>query len=232
MQLSKYAQANDEVLTVIDRKMIFKIDDNFFIDDKGIKSFTDKNIEYIAPLKLNQEVHYAKKYIKRCTRSENGIISLAFKEDIYNFLKGKEYDEEECYVSNGSFLVACYLMGVPVKLFYDGRNEITEDLVITDDIKNNVCSFAEVCLQKPLKEYIIKPTKNRTFFGLEIYLDKLIKIDDIKKLPFYDFWYESSKGSAYAIIDNEEYTYLNDFESFSKLFIETGKHRFQKRDLK
>ena len=68
MQLSKYTQDNDKVLTVIDRKMIFKIDDNFFIDDKGIKSFTEKNIENIVPLKLNQEVHYAKKYIKRCTR--------------------------------------------------------------------------------------------------------------------------------------------------------------------
>mgnify|MGYP006392352549 FL=1 len=230
MQLSKYTQDNDKVLTVIDRKMIFKIDDNFFIDDEGIKSFKEKNIENIVPLKLNQEVHYAKKYIKRCTRSENGIISLDFKEDIYNFLKGKEYDEEECYVSNGSFLVACYLMSVPVKLFYDGRNEITEDLEITEDIKNNMCSFAEVCLQKPLKEYVIKPTKNRTYFGLEIHQGNLVKENDIKKLPFYDFWYESSKGSTYAIIDDEEYVYLSDFESFSKLFIKTGKHRFQKGD--
>jgi len=230
MQLSKFAQANDEVLTMIDRKMIFKINKDFFIDDKGIKSFTEKNIENIVPLKLNQEVHYAKKYIKRCTRSEDGIISLAFKEDIYNFLKGKEYDEEDCYVSNGSFLVACYLMGVSVKLLYDEVNKITEDLEITDDIKNSVCSFAEVCLQKPLKEYVIKPTKNRTYFGLEIYQGNLVKENDIKKLPFYDFWYESSKGSTYAIIDDEEYVYLSDFESFSKLFINTGKHRFQKRD--
>ena len=230
MQLSKYTQENDKVLTVIDRKMIFKIDDNFFIDDKGIKSFTEKNIENIVPLKLNQEVHYAKKYIRKCTRSENGIISLDFKEDIYNFLKGKEYDEEECYVSNGSFLVACYLMSVPVKLFYDEINEITKDLEITEDIKNNMCSFAEVCLQKPLKEYVIKPTKNRTYFGLEIHQGNLVKENDIKKLPFYDFWYESSKGSTYAIIDDEEYVYLSDFESFSKLFIKTGKHRFQKGD--
>ena len=172
MQLSKFLQEKNEVLTMIDRKMIFKIDDNFFIDDEGIKSFTEKNIENIVPLKLNQEVHYAKKYIKRCTRSENGIISLAFKEDIYNFLKGKEYDEEECYVSNGSFLVACYLMGVPVNH--------TED------------TFAEVFLEKPLKEYVIKPTKNKTFFGLEIYQGNLVKENDIKKLPFYDFWYESA----------------------------------------
>lgn len=230
MQLSKYIQENDKVLTVIDRKMIFKIDDNFFIDDKEIKSFTEKNIEYIVPLKLNQEVHYAKKYIRKCIRSENGIISLSFKEDIYNFLKGKEYDEEECYVSNGSFLVACYLMGVSVKLFYDGRNEITKDLEITEDIKNNVCSFAEVCLHKPLKEYIIKPMKNRTFFGLEIYQGNLVKENDIKKLPFYEFWLESAYGSTYAIINDEEYIYLSDFENFSRLFIETGKHRFQKRD--
>jgi hypothetical protein len=230
MQLSKFAQANDEVLTMIDRKMIFKINKDFFIDDKGIKSFTEKNIENIVPLKLNQEVHYAKKYIKRCTRSEDGIISLAFKEDIYNFLKGKEYDEEDCYVSNGSFLVACYLMGVSVKLLYDEVNEITKDLEITDDIKNSVCNFAEVCLQKPLKEYIIKPIKNKSYFGLEIHQENLIKVNDIKKLPFYDFWLDSSKGSTQPIIDNEGYVYLCDFENFSKLFIETGKHRFQKRD--
>ncbi|MCT7635873.1 hypothetical protein N5U36_10455 [Aliarcobacter butzleri] len=91
-------------------------------------------------------------------------------------------------------------------------------------------TFAEVFLEKPPKEYIIKPLKNKTFFGLEIHQDKLIKIDDIKKLPFYDFWLESSKGSTYAIIDNEEYAYLNDFENFSKLFIEIGKNRFEKRD--
>mgnify|MGYP003478793035 CR=1 FL=1 len=210
MQLSKFLQEKNEVLTMIDRKMIFKIDDNFFIDDEGIKSFTEKNIENIVPLKLNQEVHYAKKYIKRCTRSENGIISLAFKEDIYNFLKGKDYYEAECYVSNGSFLVACYLMGVPVNH--------TED------------TFAEVFLEKPLKEYVIKPTKNRTYFGLEIHQGNLVKENDIKKLPFYDFWYESAKGSTYVIIDDEEYIYLTDFESFSKLFIKTGKHRFQKGD--
>ena len=121
-------------------------------------------------------------------------------------------------------------MSVPVKLFYDGRNEITKDLEITEDIKNNMCSFAEVCLQKPLKEYVIKPTKNRTYFGLEIHQGNLVKENDIKKLPFYDFWLDSSKGSTQPIIDNEGYVYLSDFENFSKLFIETGKHRFQKRD--
>ena len=142
----------------------------------------------------------------------------------------RSYDEEDCYVSNGSFLVACYLMGVPVKLLYDESNEITKYLEITDDIKNNVCSFAKVYLQKPLKEYTIKPTKNKTYFGLEIYQGNLVKENDIKKLPFYDFWLESAYGSTYAIIDDEEYIYLSDFESFSRLFIETGKHRFQKRD--
>ena len=110
------------------------------------------------------------------------------------------------------------------------KNTVETDLEITEDIKNNMCSFAEVCLQKPLKEYVIKPTKNRTYFGLEIHQGNLVKENDIKKLPFYDFWYESSKGSTYAIIDDEEYVYLSDFESFSKLFIKTVKHRFQKGD--
>ena len=51
----------------------------------------------------------------------------------------------------------------------------SKDLEITDDIKNSVCNFAEVCLQKPLKEYIIKPIKNKSYFGLEIYQENLIK---------------------------------------------------------
>ncbi|WP_323590824.1 hypothetical protein [Aliarcobacter butzleri] len=74
------------------------------------------------------------------------------------------------------------------------------------------------------------PKPKKTYFGLEIQEGNLIKESDIKKLPFYEFWLESSKGSTYAIIDDEECIYLRDFESFSKLFIETGKHRFQKRD--
>ena len=54
-------------------------------------------------------------------------------------------------------------------------------MTITEDIKNNMCSFAEVCLQKPLKEYVIKPTKNRTYFGLEIHQGNLVKENDIKE---------------------------------------------------
>lgn len=65
----------------------------------------------------------------------------------------------------------------------------------------------------------------QTYFGLTIYNENLVKEDDIKKLPFYEFWLESAKGSTYPMIDNEAYIYLYDWESFSRLFIKTGKHR-------
>lgn len=69
---------------------------------------------------------------------------------------------------------------------------------------------------------------NKTYFGLKIYEDKLVKLDDIKKLPFSEFFIESMKGSTYSIIDNIEYIYLYDWESFCKYFIETGEHRYSK----
>ena len=56
MQLSKFLQEKNEVLTMIDRKMIFKIDDNFFIDDEGIKSFTEKK-----PCNLSITIFWKKK---------------------------------------------------------------------------------------------------------------------------------------------------------------------------
>ncbi|PRM97581.1 hypothetical protein [Aliarcobacter cryaerophilus] len=68
----------------------------------------------------------------------------------------------------------------------------------------------------------------KTYFGLDIYQDRYIKEADIKKLPFYEFWKESAKGSTYCKIDNEAYIYLIDWESFCHLFIRTGKHRMSK----
>lgn len=69
---------------------------------------------------------------------------------------------------------------------------------------------------------------NKTYFGLEIFENNLVKENDIKKLPFYEFWDESAKGSTYLIKDGTSYIYLTDWESFCRLFIETGKHRCSK----
>ena len=69
---------------------------------------------------------------------------------------------------------------------------------------------------------------NRTFFGIEIFENNLVSEDDIKKLPFYEFWSESAFGSTYLVKDGKNYIYLTDWESFSRLFINTGKHRFSK----
>ena len=69
---------------------------------------------------------------------------------------------------------------------------------------------------------------NKTYFGISIFEDDLVKENDIKKLSFYDFFRESMKGSTYLEIDGINYIYLKDWENFCNLFIETGKHRFSK----
>lgn len=65
-----------------------------------------------------------------------------------------------------------------------------------------------------------------SFFGLLVFEGKLIRESDIAKLPFYDFWRESARGSTLPIFDDESYVYLHDWEAFCRLFIKTGKHRY------
>ena len=67
----------------------------------------------------------------------------------------------------------------------------------------------------------------RTYFGLEIVTEKLIRKSDIAALPFASFWDESSVGSAFLVDDKTgmEYIYLHDWEAFARLFIQTGQHR-------
>ena len=50
---------------------------------------------------------------------------------------------------------------------------------------------------------------------------------EIERLPFYDFWLESARGSTLLIEPetDEKMVYLADWEAFSELFIRTGKHR-------
>ena len=52
---------------------------------------------------------------------------------------------------------------------------------------------------------------------------------DIETLPFYDFWMESAAGSA-CLPDTENPSkgliYTHDWERFCRLFIATGKHRY------
>ena len=69
---------------------------------------------------------------------------------------------------------------------------------------------------------------NKTYFGIDIYENNLLKEDDIKDLPFYDFFNESMQGSTYLVKEGNSYIYLADWESFCKLFIKTCKHRFLK----
>ncbi len=66
----------------------------------------------------------------------------------------------------------------------------------------------------------------KTYFGLQIYENNLVKLDDIKELPFYKFFDESMKGSACPMINDIVYIHLTDWQEFSKYFIKTGKHRY------
>lgn len=71
----------------------------------------------------------------------------------------------------------------------------------------------------------------KTFFGLnviEIRGSNVVEVSDIKKLPFYEFWAESSSGSTMLVgNDGRDYVSLIDWEKFCELFIRTGKHRYQ-----
>ena len=69
---------------------------------------------------------------------------------------------------------------------------------------------------------------DKTYFGIEIFENNLVSEDEITKLPFYEFWNESMLGSTYLVKNGKNYIYLIDWESFCRLFIKTGKHRFLK----
>lgn len=62
---------------------------------------------------------------------------------------------------------------------------------------------------------------------MKVLQEKLIDEDEIKKLPFYKFWLESASGSTMLLENNKNYIYLSDWEAFCKIFIKTGKHRYQ-----
>ena len=68
----------------------------------------------------------------------------------------------------------------------------------------------------------------KTYFGLTVIREKFVRQADIEALPFAEFWRESAVGSG-TMVDHatgETLIYIHDWERFSRLFIETGKHRF------
>ena len=72
----------------------------------------------------------------------------------------------------------------------------------------------------------------RTYFGLVVVDGKFVREADIRRLPFADFWAESACGST-MVEDSrtgESFVYLHDWERFSRLFIETGRHRYMSRE--
>lgn len=96
-------------------------------------------------------------------------------------------------------------------------------------------------MQEISKKRLLK-TKNKSFFDLSIYQFLGIfgvLVSDIKKLDFYDYWCEVSRGSGVLPImqkngeDGDLYDesceaidcliYLYDWEKFSRIFMNTGK---------
>jgi len=67
--------------------------------------------------------------------------------------------------------------------------------------------------------------EHKTFFGLDVYAPG-VKLSDIEKLPFAQFFKDSHVGSTMTFIDGKNYVYLHDWERFCKSFIQYGKHRY------
>jgi hypothetical protein len=68
-----------------------------------------------------------------------------------------------------------------------------------------------------------------TYFGLPVVRDRLVRLEDIRRLPFFDFWQESARGSTMIRDDQGElFVHLHDWEAFADLFIKTGTHRFSR----
>lgn len=76
-----------------------------------------------------------------------------------------------------------------------------------------------------MKKYL-EFDENKTFFGLDVH-PLGVKLSNIEKLPFAQFFKESHVGSTMAFIDGENYVYLHDWERFCRNFIQSGKHRYQ-----
>ena len=73
----------------------------------------------------------------------------------------------------------------------------------------------------------IKPVRYKSTTSDQFYW--LVREVDIETLPIYDFWKESAFGST--CMPDEQHpgkslVYVHDWEAFCKLFIKTGKHRF------
>ena len=77
-----------------------------------------------------------------------------------------------------------------------------------------------------------KEEPETTYFGLDVvrmHGGKVVRISDIEKLPFFEFWLASSSGSTLQLLDDgDKGVNLNDWIAFSRLFIQTGKHRYSK----
>ncbi len=99
------------------------------------------------------------------------------------------------------------------------ENEI-ENILLDAEAESEKIYYDKYIAKEKEQSFTFK--KSKTFFGLEIYAYG-VKKDDIKKLPFYDFWEDSTRNITYATIGDDKYIYLEDWEQFCHVFILTGK---------
>lgn len=77
----------------------------------------------------------------------------------------------------------------------------------------------------------LQKTDKKSFFDLSVYqfLGMFGVLEsNIKKLDFYDYWCEISRGSTMLCIthdngESDSLVYLYDWEKFSRIYINTGK---------
>lgn len=74
-----------------------------------------------------------------------------------------------------------------------------------------------------------------SYFGLTVHAidgTPCVRLTDVQRLPFYDFWSASAVGSTQLVKGDECFVLLTDWEVFAHLFIQTGRHRFSESTVK
>ena len=91
------------------------------------------------------------------------------------------------------------------------------------------CASSSIFMLQPTTT---EPVAQRTYFGLQVIDGRYVLQSEIAQLPFFDFWRQSSRSSTCLGTPNGDVlVFLYDWEAFARLFIETGRHRYQKTKL-
>lgn len=131
----------------------------------------------------------------------------------------------EVYGGDGEGWCEWRILGV------DGRIQQDTGTEGTGSIRGRQYGSAEIALRDALMAASDQtdPYQLKTYFGLQVVRDRFVRLDDIRTLPFFEFWEASSFGSTMLKDpDGTTLVYLHDWESFARQFFKTGKHRYSK----